>query len=270
MRISLFLFFVVIIAGCNEQQDKTVKNEHRSKTSKLKTEKELILDSLDAVYLNLGFEGYCDALKEDEVLYITAAAIAEKKFPSNDTERTKLELSTYNNFYRDWLSAKKIDQKQFEEDKLKDVFVLNNQCALENKYVLSGLRFKIKELVSTTNNVTYASLGEHMKNNFRDQRERSTSTVSNRETNPASVSESDITKWMSSWDGSIFELEYAVKKLLNDPDSFEHVETSGSTKNGAKVKMVFRAKNKLGNLVTNTAYADLNTEDGTVSNVRVQ
>lgn len=81
-------------------------------------------------------------------------------------------------------------------------------------------------------------------------------------------SENEITKWMSKYDGSIFEFEYEVKKLLDDPDSFEHVETAASS--SAKVKMTFRAKNKFGAKVLNTAYADLNTLDGTVSNLRIE
>lgn len=78
----------------------------------------------------------------------------------------------------------------------------------------------------------------------------------------------EITRWMSNYDGSIFEFEYDVKKLLDDPESFEHVETSYTK--SAKVKMKFRAKNRFGAIVLNTAHADLNTIDGTVSNIRIE
>lgn len=86
-----------------------------------------------------------------------------------------------------------------------------------------------------------------------------------------SVSDDDAEKWMSNWDGSISSFQDVVKKQLHDPSSFEHVETSYNTKHGeAKVRMKFRAKNKLGAKVLNQADGILNTSDGSVSSVTIQ
>ncbi|WP_149525673.1 hypothetical protein [Sphingobacterium hotanense] len=80
----------------------------------------------------------------------------------------------------------------------------------------------------------------------------------------------DIEKWMLGLNGLILDFEYSVKEMLDNPDSFEHVETSyNSAKNQANVKMKFRAKNKFGAVVTNVAFGVLNIDDGSVSNIRI-
>lgn len=87
----------------------------------------------------------------------------------------------------------------------------------------------------------------------------------------SSESTHPVEKWMSVYDGSIFDFEYDVKKMLHDPSSFEHVETGYiDTGSEVKVRMIFRAKNKLGALVLNEAHGILNTSDGSVSNIRIE
>jgi hypothetical protein len=96
-------------------------------------------------------------------------------------------------------------------------------------------------------------------------------TKSNYSNNSKSSSNYLAEQWMSDYDGSIFEFEYQVKKLLDDPSSFEHVETSYSEQGlETKVRMKFRAKNKFGAKVLNQADALLNTNDGTVSNITIK
>ncbi len=62
----------------------------------------------------------------------------------------------------------------------------------------------------------------------------------------------NIKAQFSAWDGSHRELERVIKKTMNDPDSYKHVETvyaEGS--DGILVKTTFRGKNAFGGVVTN-------------------
>lgn len=68
----------------------------------------------------------------------------------------------------------------------------------------------------------------------------------------------------SAWDGSHIELVKEIKKLMNDPSSFEHVETRYNDQGSRLyVVMQFRGTNAFGGVVTQTAtaYCDL---DGNV------
>lgn len=70
-----------------------------------------------------------------------------------------------------------------------------------------------------------------------------------------------IEQQFSSWDGSHRNVVEAVKKAMNDPKSFEHVETGYIDKGEyILVKMVFRGKNAFGALVKNTVYAKVDIE----------
>jgi hypothetical protein len=71
-----------------------------------------------------------------------------------------------------------------------------------------------------------------------------------------------IKQQFSSWDGSHRKVVEAVKKAMNDPKSFEHIETSYvvSENEYVIVKMVFRGKNAFGALVKNTVYAKVDPE----------
>lgn len=55
---------------------------------------------------------------------------------------------------------------------------------------------------------------------------------------------------LSNWDGSLPSLVDFTKDNLNNPDSFEHVETGYSIKDGyVKVRMIYRGKNAYNALV---------------------
>jgi hypothetical protein len=62
-----------------------------------------------------------------------------------------------------------------------------------------------------------------------------------------------IESQFSAWDGSHNNLERLIKKTMNDPDSYEHVETryGESSNNTILVKTTFRGKNAFGGTVTN-------------------
>ncbi len=85
---------------------------------------------------------------------------------------------------------------------------------------------------------------------------------------PEEQEEIDYKKWVeyqfSAWDGSHIELVRLVKENMNDPGSFQHVETryvDNGTGNGLTVYMKFRGKNAFGGLVINevTATTDYKT-----------
>lgn len=60
----------------------------------------------------------------------------------------------------------------------------------------------------------------------------------------------------SGWDGSHVNLERVVKRAMNDPDSYEHVETEyWDRRDYLIVKTTFRGKNAFGGVVTNTVMA---------------
>lgn len=83
--------------------------------------------------------------------------------------------------------------------------------------------------------------------------------------------EEKLTGCMSPYDGSIYDLEYAVKKMLRDPDSFEHIETGGSLEGSTpRARMKFRSKNGFGGYEVAYAIADVDLNDCSVSNVEIK
>ncbi|MGN6604544.1 MAG: hypothetical protein ACTHK8_18945 [Ginsengibacter sp.] len=67
-----------------------------------------------------------------------------------------------------------------------------------------------------------------------------------------------IKKQFSEWDGSNVNLVKYVKENMNDPESFEHVETvywDLKDKNQIKVRMTFRGKNGFGALMKQSVVA---------------
>ncbi|RKH42457.1 transporter [Corallococcus sp. AB050B] len=60
----------------------------------------------------------------------------------------------------------------------------------------------------------------------------------------------------SAWDGSVLEVKQYLRKVMNDPDSYEHVSSSAPVARDAYwiVKSSFRGKNAFGGKVLNTRY----------------
>lgn len=79
----------------------------------------------------------------------------------------------------------------------------------------------------------------------------------------------DPKNFLSSWDGSNRELVNLVKSSMNDPKSFEHVETRFRD-NGDSLSLVmtFRGKNAFNATVANKVSADLDKKTRTLSNVK--
>jgi len=78
---------------------------------------------------------------------------------------------------------------------------------------------------------------------------------------PKEKREVQIGTGFSSWDGSHRELTKLIKKAMNDPNSYEHVETKYWDKTDYLiVKTTYRGKNAFGGIVSNwvEAKTDLN------------
>ena len=73
-------------------------------------------------------------------------------------------------------------------------------------------------------------------------------------------------------DGQNYQVVQAVKKSMNDPDSFEHIETR-HVDNGTgdvAITMMFRGKNAFGGKVINRAVAMVNPQSGTVTSLAIE
>ncbi len=84
---------------------------------------------------------------------------------------------------------------------------------------------------------------------------------------PEEKAKVEYQKWVesqfSAWDGSNKYLVELVKENMNDPKSFEHIETKyKDTSDGLDLYMKFRGKNAFGGLVINevNAHADYKTK----------
>ena len=85
----------------------------------------------------------------------------------------------------------------------------------------------------------------------------------NSETNqsPKSVREIKIEKQFSGWDGSHTNLTELIKKAMNDPDSYKHIETVyWDMKNYIVVRTTYSGTNAFGGRVRNWVKAKVDDE----------
>jgi len=76
-----------------------------------------------------------------------------------------------------------------------------------------------------------------------------------------------IDRGFSAWDGSHRKLEEFIKSQMNDPDSYEHVETRyGDRGDFLIVQTTFRGKNAFGGVVKNSVKAKVGL-DGEVMEI---
>ncbi len=77
---------------------------------------------------------------------------------------------------------------------------------------------------------------------------------------------------LSKWDGSMRKLTAEIKIRLNDPDSFEHIDTlitPVSASGTHRVSMRFSAKNAFGGRVQGEATGTVRNSDCSLSNVEI-
>jgi hypothetical protein len=91
-----------------------------------------------------------------------------------------------------------------------------------------------------------------------------------------SKTETEITKsnpeeQFSKWDGSHIKLTEYIKSKMNDPDSYEHVETKAATKsNHILVVTTIRGTNAYGGKITTTYQAKCDKDTGEVLSISQQ
>lgn len=67
-----------------------------------------------------------------------------------------------------------------------------------------------------------------------------------------------LSNCFSAWDGSHIKLTKLIKESMNDPDSYEHIETHYWNNNGKiYVETTFRGKNAFGGIVKETISATI-------------
>lgn len=85
----------------------------------------------------------------------------------------------------------------------------------------------------------------------------------------SAVSDEDVKKQFSAWDGSHYQLTKAVKNAMNDPSSFEHVQTTYSRKDEVVfIRMTYRGKNGFGALMLATVLGQVDANSGEVLSVQ--
>ena len=89
------------------------------------------------------------------------------------------------------------------------------------------------------------------------------STTSDTPKTPEESRKEQIEKQFSVWDGSHRGLTEMIKKSMNDPNSYEHVETRYVDKvDHLIVRTEFRGKNAFGGVVKNSVTAKVNLDKG--------
>lgn len=99
-------------------------------------------------------------------------------------------------------------------------------------------------------------LTEKIKNEIKNDIFNKPNPLKNNASESVNVQTEDIESQFSKWDGSHTKLVEYVKNEMNDPDSFEHVNTKAGRKdNYIKVEMTFRGKNSFNATITKTIVA---------------
>jgi len=236
---------IIILNSCSNTESEF---ERKSKT----------FDSIETKYKDIGFSGISDIDIKYKQIEIYSRILLEKQniFDSisvknlTDSFRTKFlsrhnllktdfekdidSVNSYSSTYLNQLYEMIGDEKSFKS-RVHDAFKANGSLKFDDLlFYFDNLYFKL----SPDSKYHYVN----------------------------SVTNSEIEKWMTGSKGLILEFEYAVKKNMRDPDSFEHIETSYNNKGvDARVKMKYRGKNKLGIIVLTEANGILDTENGTVT-----
>ena len=107
--------------------------------------------------------------------------------------------------------------------------------------------------------------------NRQDQKQEKSPPVSRQKSSkeriksPEELRKEKIERHFSLWNGSHRGLTRFIKNAMNDPRSYEHVETSYIDKGDyLKVKTTFRGKNMLGGIVKNWIWAKVDLEGNVV------
>ncbi|WP_282635818.1 hypothetical protein [Sphingobacterium thalpophilum] len=248
IKILMYILALYSITSCQETEYERKKK---------------IYESINEKYKNKGFSGISEVYSQVKQIGVYSSVYLEKRNVFSEQEVKHVSDSLQEIF----LSKHGIAKDEYLTD-IDSVDSYSSTLLPEMYELISNetdLRKRLYSAYKANKNVSFDDLMYYFKNyRFPFVENSGYKYVS-------SVNNTDVEAWMSNVDGSIFEFEHAVKKQLHDPSSFEHVETSYNTNHGeARVRMKFRAKNKLGALVLSQADGILNTSDGSVSNITVK
>ena len=88
------------------------------------------------------------------------------------------------------------------------------------------------------------------------QKQKAAEAKKKKKEKAAEATKERIKSQFSAWDGSHRNLERVIKDSMNDPDSYDHVETAYSDRGGYLiVRTTFRGKNAFGAVVKNSVTA---------------
>ncbi|QNL49394.1 hypothetical protein H8S90_22125 [Olivibacter sp. SDN3] len=138
----------------------------QDKKDSIKRIRKYILDSIGVSYKEAGFKNYCDALLQDEYLYLAATCIAEEEEQFDEYARMDLESSTYQKFRSQWLKENDLDSSKFERDRETELADLESFCRKQIVLHLNDLKPKIIQLIKTNGtDLDYNFLINYFKNN---------------------------------------------------------------------------------------------------------
>lgn len=158
------------------------------------------------------------------------------------TLRTKInEFQNPHAFKRTLVEMSNSDFDLLKKGELKTSFINHEEL---NKLFLA----KLQE--NSDQRAVYIAESEELKKKEQEEAEKKKQEAE------ASARKEMIEKQFSSWDGAHIKLSRLIKDSMNDPDSYEHVETKyWDMKDHLIVITTFRGKNAFGGVVKNTVKA---------------
>lgn len=195
-------------------------------------------------------EGYIGENKIEEAL-ATLDKTAELDTNTNKDDaislRTKInELQNPSVLKRVLTGMSDSDFDLLQKGELQTSFIDHNEL---NKL------FLVKLQENSSQRATYIAEAEDMKRKRQEEAEKK------KQEDEANARKEMIEKQFSAWDGSHIKLTRMVKDSMNDPDSYEHVETKyWDMKDYLVITTTFRGKNAFGGVVKNTVKAKVSLD----------
>ena len=141
-------------------------------------------------------------------------------------------------------------------------------CQQEQNKPTNPETIRAKAIMDSVRALSDEDQREYWRSRARESSEQSKGQLNERRSRAA---EEAIEDQFSAWDGSHRELVANVERRLNDPGSFEHLETK--TMRGSNwprtyiVRMEYTAKNTFGGRVRNYILAEISVQNGNIVQV---
>lgn len=264
-RIAITWVFLVV-ATITFQSHQIQKAAEAQKIAELEAQKrseELALARAEEVKrraeaIMLEFSG-----DRERIISDLSEAIAAK-----DAEKAKVIVERYSAISDMELMAlgAKYQELQFKLDKDREIkALLDNAKSLKIDDYASAVSVYSKLVQLDPNNSVYQQKLARLEKIKADSEEKARKKLAEQKAREAR--DNEIKSQFSAWDGSHREFERIIKESMNDPDSYDHVETRYIDE-GTYIRVFtkFRGKNAFGGVVVDSATADF-TLDGTLLRV---